>query len=181
MQIAKLSRNILRVIIRTDHINDNERDQSLQALSPALQVHGLARVLTTIVDNLTHGSVSAATRVIDDCLMLLNLSFSGPEGYLSLAQALENGLLCVILKCGDRAPSSTGHTHLQSILYGVLPMFMVHYTVVLGIELALPRVNKSSRQRLSQRLRGGKISSPWHESELSSSTPLWTRPTSSSV
>ncbi|KAJ7633453.1 hypothetical protein DFH06DRAFT_692500 [Mycena polygramma] len=142
---VKILLSTLKFVITTDHIHDKNWDANTRALSIALREIGFARALTIVIHNLADATVRDTNHVVHDSFTLLGniLLGKGSDAHLGhrcISEALQCGLLQVMLICGYQPPESTAHAHLKFFLEAILSMSLMYHTVVHDVEGALSDV-----------------------------------------
>ncbi|KAJ7898082.1 hypothetical protein B0H13DRAFT_2521086 [Mycena leptocephala] len=97
----------------------------LGPLSQALDLAGLAAPLLSAITCLTTTSTPETGIALDECFMLLRRAFNAPAGSLLLDEAMEFGLLRILITCATLNCATEVNNHLRYILRQVIAAGLV--------------------------------------------------------
>ncbi|KAJ7802334.1 hypothetical protein B0H14DRAFT_3488561 [Mycena olivaceomarginata] len=121
-------RRLLSFIADADQYPRTENKWALVPLGPlsqALDFAGLAAPLLSAITCLTTTSTPETGIALDECFMLLRRAFNAPAGSLLLEEAMEFGLLRILITCATLNCATEVNNHLRYILWQVIPAGLV--------------------------------------------------------
>lgn len=121
-------RRLLSFIADADQYPRTEKKWALVPLGPlsqALDLAGLAAPLLSAITYLTTTSTPETGIALDECFMLLRRAFNAPAGSLLLDEAMEFGLLRILITCATLNCATEVNNHLRYILRKVIAAGLV--------------------------------------------------------
>ncbi|KAJ7510593.1 hypothetical protein B0H11DRAFT_1955376 [Mycena galericulata] len=132
----------LRVVIEL--LDETDADVGFKS---ALLSSGIVKALTSTVCLLTVSAITAAARLLNDCLTLMSRIFTTHPAPMCLPDALRAGLLRAICGCiaAHASIHRSLHVHMQHLLQEIIPPAMIYYSVVSRMGNALTGVGELGR------------------------------------